>query len=106
MFGLGKRSQQPKEIRGEIVESVDDKSGKVLVHIDKYGREVTIKIRSRVDAQVIFECEYETDANERAAYYDAEQIVDIYLRAHRLYEDTRLSNFDIGYVRNASKRSR
>jgi hypothetical protein len=92
--------------KGEIVESVEDKTGKTLVQIEKHGRNVSIKIRSRVDGEVLFDCNYETDANERASYYDAEQLAESYLRANGLYEDKRLTNMDVGYVRNSTKRMR
>jgi hypothetical protein len=103
MWGIGKPK---KDIEGEIVESVEDKTGKALVQIDKHGRNVNVKIRSRVDGRVLFECNFETDAIERASYYDAEQLAESYLRANGLYEDKRLTNMDIGYVRNSTKRMR
>jgi hypothetical protein len=109
VFGLGKRSQQPKEakeIRGEIVESVDDMTGRVLTDIKQKGKTVEVVIRSRVDGSKLFEVTYQTEATGRHAQFVAEQLAGVYIDSHNLYEDVKLSNIDIGHFRMSNKRTR
>lgn len=88
-------------------ESHEDKSGMVLVQIDKQGKGVTVKVRSRVDGSVLFECNYHTEASDRPAYYDAQKLVDIFVKANGYHIDHTLSNVELPVVRTlTNKRSR
>ncbi|CAN7226657.1 hypothetical protein [Rossellomorea sp. LjRoot5] len=104
MFG------RKREVRGEIVESHDDMTDKVLVKIDieayKEFSIVVIKIYDRTDGSALFESSYRTIESERPAHYTAEAIAKEYTRANGLHIDKTLSNAELPFVGNANKRSR
>jgi predicted RNA-binding protein Jag len=103
MWGIGKPK---KDVKGEIHESHEDMTDKVLTRIDVVGRDVTIKVHSREDSSLLFKAEYQTEESPRAAHYTAEQIVEAFTKANGLYVHTKLTNVDLPYVGNANKRMR
>jgi hypothetical protein len=79
---------------------------KALVRINKEGHNVIIRVNSRVDGSLLFECRYKSSHSDRVVYYDARSIVDIFTKSHGLHIDKELTEIDLGYVRNSAKRSR
>jgi hypothetical protein len=100
MFG------KKREVKGEILESHDDMTDKVLSDIRVEGRDVTVSIRSRVDGSTLFKAEYRTNEDQRAAHFTAEQIVEAFTKGNGYYVHTKLTNVQLPFIGNANKRMR
>lgn len=103
MWGIGKPR---REVRGEIVDSYEDKTDKVLVKIEKNGRNVSLRIYDRVDGAKLFSCEYKTNQSDRVVHYDMQAIANVFLKSHGLAVDRELTNIELPIFRTTNKRSR
>lgn len=91
---------------GEMTEVQKDMTNRVLIRVQKEGRNVTVKVNSRLDGTLLFNCEYITDESDRPAHYTAESIAKEFVRSQGLYADQTLSNVELPVVRTLRKRSR